>query len=54
MMYRIIKKFRDKYTGEIYVVGDEKNFTKKRAKEILEVGNFVEEIAKKQDKKEEK
>lgn len=43
-MYKVIKKFKDKYTGKIYTVDEEVKFTKKRAKEILEVGKFIEEI----------
>lgn len=44
MKAKVTKKFRDKYTGEIHKVGDIINISKKRFKEILTVGNFVEEI----------
>lgn len=44
MKYRIVESFTDKYDNSIYYVKDEVvEFTKKRAKEILEVGNFIEE-----------
>lgn len=43
-MYKVIKKFRDKNTNEIYKVNDLVKFTKKRAKEILEKGAFIEEV----------
>ena len=44
-MYRILVEFTDKYDSSIvYKVGEEKKFTKKRAKEILSVGNLIEEI----------
>ena len=43
-MYKVVKKFKDKYNDKIYNVGDVVKFTKKRAKEILEVGKFIEEI----------
>ncbi len=43
-MYKILVRFRDKHTNKIYNVGDVVKFTKKRVKEILEVGPFIEEI----------
>ena len=43
-MYKVIVKFKDKYTNEIYEIGKVVKFTKKRAKEILEVGNFIEKV----------
>jgi len=35
-MYKILKPFRDKRTGETYHIGAEHDFSKKRAKEIIE------------------
>lgn len=43
-MYEVIEKFKDKNTGEIYKVGQKVKFTKKRAEEILKVGNFIKKI----------
>ncbi len=43
-MYKILKNFKDKYTGERYVAGSEKDFSDKRAKEILKKGNLIEKI----------
>jgi hypothetical protein len=39
----VIKKFADKYTGQIYKPGDKLNLKKDRIKEILSVDKFVEE-----------
>ena len=44
MKVRVIKKFRDKVTGEVRKVGDEFTCTKKRYNEILLVDALVEEI----------
>lgn len=48
---KVIKKFRDKYTGQIYNVGDILDLTKNRIDEILSCGFFVEkhEVSKKID-----
>jgi len=43
MWVTVIKKFADKYTGEIYKPGDKLNLKKDRIKEILSVGEFVKE-----------
>ena len=43
MKYQVIKKFKDKYSGEIYEVGSILEITKKRAKEILSVNKLIEE-----------
>lgn len=43
MWVTVIKKFADKYTGEIYKPGTKLNLRKDRIKEILSVGKFVEE-----------
>lgn len=46
MKYRVIKKFKDKYTNEIYKVGAEVDFEDARAQEILNVGKYIEPIEK--------
>lgn len=43
-MYRILENFKDKYTGERYIAGSEKDFSDKRAKEILTKGKLIEKI----------
>jgi len=43
MWVTVIKKFADKYTGQIYKPGDKLNLKKDRIKEILSVDKFVEE-----------
>ena len=43
-MYKILKKFTDKVTKEEYIVGDKKEFTKARAKQILAHGKYIELI----------
>ena len=43
-MYKILENFKDKYTGERYIAGTEKDFSDKRAKEILKKGNLIEKI----------
>lgn len=43
-MYKVLKNFTDKNTKAKYKVGDEVDFTEKRAKEILTVGNLIEKI----------
>ena len=45
-MYKVLKNFTDKYTKAKYKVGDEVDFTEKRAKEILTVGKLIEKIEK--------
>lgn len=44
MRYIILEEFIDKNTREIYEVGTTINITKKRAKEILSVGNLIKEV----------
>lgn len=44
MKAKVLKRFKDKYTGEIYEAGDVITVTKKRFKEILEVDVLVEEV----------
>ena len=51
MKVKVIKKFRDKVTGELRKVDDEFNCTKKRFDEILSVDKLIEEI--KEEKKNE-
>ena len=46
-MYKVIKNFTDKSTKARYKVGEEIDFTEKRAKEILSVGNLIEKIEEK-------
>ncbi len=43
MWVTVVKKFADKYTGQIYKPGDKLNLKKDRIKEILSVDKFVEE-----------
>ena len=43
-MYKVLKNFKDKYTGERYEAGSEQVFSEKRAKEILKKGNLIEKI----------
>ena len=47
-MYRIMKRFRDKYTKEIYNPGDLVDFTKDRAKEITDKlgGSYIKAVKK--------
>ena len=40
----VLKKFKDKYSGKIHEKGETITVSKERFAEILEVGNFVEEI----------
>lgn len=44
MNVKVIKKFKDKVTGEVRHVGDKISVSKKRFEEIEAVGHFVEEI----------
>lgn len=44
MKAKVLKRFKDKYSGEIHEAGDIITVTKKRFKEILEVGVLVEEV----------
>lgn len=44
MKVRVLKKFTDKYTNELYEVNKELTMTRERYEEILEVDNLVEEI----------
>ncbi len=48
MKVRVLKVFKDKYTGELYKVGDVLTVTKKRLAEILETAPLVEEIKEEQ------
>lgn len=41
MKYEVIVKFKDKYTKERYKVGAILELTKKRANEILKVGELI-------------
>lgn len=44
MRVKVIEKFADKNTGQIYEVGTEAEFSEKRVKEILSAGQFIEAI----------
>lgn len=44
MKAKVLKRFKDKHTGEVYNAGDIITITKKRFKEILEVDVLVEEF----------
>ena len=44
MKAKVLRKFKDKYTGEIYDKGEVITITKKRFKEILEVAELVREV----------
>ena len=41
MNVKVLKKFKDKHTGEVYKKGDWLTITEERFKEILQVGQFV-------------
>lgn len=44
-MYKVIKKFRDKYRpSRVYEVGETVDFTEERAEEILKVDKFIKKI----------
>lgn len=44
MKVRILKRFKDKHTGEIYASGEEVDFSEERVQEILESKKFIELI----------
>lgn len=44
MKAKVLKRFKDKYSGEIYKEGDVLNITKERFAEILTVAPLVEEV----------
>ncbi len=47
MEVRVLEKFRDKHTGEIYKVGDVLKVTKKRLAEIESVSKDLVEVIEK-------
>jgi len=49
MKAKVLIKFKDKETGEIRNIGDVFICNKKRFAEILESGNFVEEVTENKD-----
>ena len=49
MRVTVIKKFADKYTGQIYKPGDKLNLKKDRIKEIQSKGNFITESKNKKE-----
>ncbi len=44
MKAKVLKPFKDKYSGEYYKEGDTITVSKERYEEILTVGNLVKEI----------
>lgn len=44
MKAKVLKRFRDKHSGEIHEVDEILTISKKRFAEILTVGDFVEEV----------
>ncbi|MDY2997637.1 MAG: hypothetical protein SOU16_10080 [Faecalimonas sp.] len=42
MKVRILKRFKDKHTGEIYASGEEVDFSEERVQEILESQKLIE------------
>lgn len=50
MKCKINKVFSDKVTKEVYIVGETKDFTKERIKEIQDTDNSFIEVLKKEDK----
>lgn len=53
MKAKVLKRFKDKYSGEIYKEGDILDISKDRFEEILTVGLIVEEVKVKRKKAEE-
>lgn len=47
MKVKVIKRFKDKHTGEVYPVGKILTISEDRFAEILTVGKLVEEIKEK-------
>lgn len=50
MTVKVVKKFKDKVTGEIRHTGEKITVSKERFKEIESVGHFIEEIKSKKEK----
>ena len=48
MKYIVLKKFKDKYTGEKYEVNDVIEISKERAQEILVVDKLIKKVQKTQ------
>ena len=46
MRAKVLRTFKDKYSGKTYEVGQTITVTKERFEEILTVGNLVEKIEK--------
>jgi hypothetical protein len=51
MKAKVLKRFKDKHSGEIYNAGDVITISKKRYDEILEVDRLVEKIAPEKEEK---
>ena len=47
--YKIIGEFTDKHTSQKYMPGDEAEFSKERAKEILKVDKLIELVKKRSE-----
>jgi hypothetical protein len=47
---KVLKSFKDKYSGKIYKPGETVNISKERFNEILTKGSLVEEIKAKKPK----
>ena len=45
MKVKVLKKFRDKYTGEVYAKGDLLTITEERFKEIMQVDQLVYKVS---------
>lgn len=44
MKAKVLKPFKDKYSGEIYKVGEKITVTRERFEEIMSVGAFLEKV----------
>lgn len=44
MKAKVLRQFKDKYSGKVYKVGDVITISKDRYEEILKVGKLVEKV----------
>ena len=51
MKVKVLKSFKDKYTGKIYKEGETITVSKERSEEILTVDKLVEEVVEETPKK---
>lgn len=51
MKCKVLRTFRDKYTGQRYAEGDTIEVTEERADEILSVGEFIKKPATRRKRK---